>query len=60
MSPDQDAVLNELDCKVPLRLLWTALSLPIVVEVRHSLLAFHSSVCVAFPVGEIWVAESLM
>ncbi len=58
MSPEQSAVLIELDCKFPLRLFSTAVTLPIVVEVRHSRLAFHSSGCVAFPVGAILVDES--
>jgi hypothetical protein len=56
MSPEQSAALIE-SCWIAK---FSHRSFPIAAGVRYSRLAFHSSVCVAFPVGTIWVAESLV
>ncbi len=59
MSPEQSAVLIEAaDCQVFPPFIPDSVTLPIVVGVRHSRLAFHSSVCVAFQVSAILVDES--
>lgn len=58
MSFGQSAVLIE-SCRVAtFSTVHSQQPLPIVVGVHHSRVAFHSSVCVAFPVIAILVDES--